>query len=759
MPRYVVGVDGGTESLRAGVFSEDGSLVASHASAYKTSFPKPGWAEQEPSDWWRALGEAVRGALEAAPGVAASDVAAVCVDTTCCSVVALDSAGDALRPSLLWMDMRSTEEAEMVAACGDPALRVNCAGAGPVSAEWMIPKALWLKRHEPEVFDRAAYVCEMQDYLNFHLTGGAEMVASANNVAVRWHFGAGPEAGPPLSMLSALGLDALAGKWPQEVLPLGASIGGGLSEGAAAHLGGLAPGTIVAQGGADAFIGMIGLGCISPGQLALLTGSSHLHLGVTAGAGSAAGLFGTYRDGLLPGTHIIEGGQTSTGSVVSWFKREMLGGRVSYEELNAEAEAVQIGCEGLEALEHFQGNRTPYVDGRSRGALAGLTLRHSRGHVFRALLEGVCFGTELILERMRDEGFAFQEVVIAGGATRSPLWLQMHADVIGLPLVMTRGADNACALGCAVLAAFAAGWYPSVPDAVKAMVHTEHTIQPSKAAHAAYRAAYKRYASLYPALTDVFRSAAEEGTSASTDAEEQARGREQPRVLVAASILAADACDLGREAENVLANGADWIHIDVTDGEFAAPCLTFGLPTIAALRKRLGSNAFLDVHVAAADPRRWIEPLANAGASQLTFHLEAAGAGEDARAIAADVRTARLRAGVALAPATPVDPLLPLVRDGALDCVDVLAVEPGAGGQAFNAVALEKIRALRTAADEAAAAGRTRALVQVDGGVKPGNGGSAELAREAGADVVVAGTALFGARDRAKAISGLKGKV
>src|SRR3954469_22780148 len=138
---YVIGVDGGTESLRAFVFDLEGRPLGSHATPYKTDFPQPSWAEQNPQDWWQALGASVRGALAKA-GVGARAILGICLDTTCCSVVALDGAGNPLRPAMIWMDVRSPRQAEKVAATKDPALRVNGAGSSPVSAEWMIPKSL-----------------------------------------------------------------------------------------------------------------------------------------------------------------------------------------------------------------------------------------------------------------------------------------------------------------------------------------------------------------------------------------------------------------------------------------------------------------------------------------------------------------------------------------------------------------------------------------------------------------------------------------
>ena len=229
---YVIGIDGGTESLRAGVFDLTGRPAAFAATAYPAAFPQPGWAEQQPADWWAALGRSVREAVSAA-GVRQDAICGLAVDTTCCSVVALDARGHALRPALLWMDVRAAEEADLVRATGDPALCVNAAGAGPVSAEWMIPKALWLARHEPALFEQAVTVCEYQDYLNLHLTG--RRTASINHAAIRWHYRSSA-GGYARTLLEALGIGDLLGKWPQEVIRLGDVIGP-LTPQAAAHLG------------------------------------------------------------------------------------------------------------------------------------------------------------------------------------------------------------------------------------------------------------------------------------------------------------------------------------------------------------------------------------------------------------------------------------------------------------------------------------------------------------------------------------------
>ncbi len=492
--KYLLGVDGGTEGIRAGIFDISGTPLAFASTSYPTQFPAPSWAEQDPNDWWDALGKSVRKAISDS-GISVDQIAAMAVDTTCCSVVPLDDSGNPVRPALIWMDVRSAEQAEQMVATEDDALRINSNGSGPVSAEWMIPKALWIKQNEPEIFDRAVTICEYQDYINLHLTG--RLGASINNVSTRWHCDYSRE-GVPKSLLEKLDLGELAEKWPQDVFRLGELVGG-LTPTAAEHLG-LTPDLPVVQGGADAQIGMIGLGVVKPGNLALITGSSHLHLGLSEKPFHGTGIWGTYADALLPGLHTVEGGQTSTGSVINWLKN--LFGESDYEALNRDASKLPPGSENLIVQEHFQGNRTPHTDPKSRGAFHGLTLKHGREHLFRATIEGVAFGSELILESMRSNGFFPESIVVSGGATRSELWLQIHSDVSNLPLTLTKNPD-APLLGCAILAAVGAGIYEDFPTAVEQMVQIDRVIEPNSQAHAEYQPFYEAYKASYVGLRNI----------------------------------------------------------------------------------------------------------------------------------------------------------------------------------------------------------------------------------------------------------------
>jgi len=489
---FVIGIDGGTESLRARVFDLKGECRGSAAHPYETRFSPGARAEQNPEDWWQALGIAVKRAVSEA-GISPDAVEAIGLATTSCTVVALDRHGKALRPAIIWMDVRAEAEAAEVLATGDAALVVNCDGKGPVSAEWMIPKARWIAKHEPEVFKKAATICEYQDFMSLRLTG--RRCASLDNVSIRWHYSTS-RGGYARSLVAKLGMDALLDKWPAEVVAPGDVIGTLTTE-AAGHLG-LSTRVKVAQGGADAFIGMIGLGVSRPGQLALITGSSHLMFGVSSQPASVNGLWGTYADAVYPGLHIIEGGQTSTGSIINWLRR-LAGGTLDFAALNAEAAKLEPGCDGLLVLDHFQGNRTPYVDALSRGAFVGLTLSHGMPHLFRAAIEGICFGTRAILDGMTGAGFSATEITIGGGATSSDLWLQIHADTAGLP-VSVPASSEAPSLGAAILAGVGAGHFATIDDGMAAMVRPGRSIEPRPRETALYAELYKQYAQLYPAL-------------------------------------------------------------------------------------------------------------------------------------------------------------------------------------------------------------------------------------------------------------------
>ena len=398
--------------------------------------------------------------------VRADQIAGIAADATSATVVAMDDQARPLRPAIMWMDVRAADQADRVAGTKDPALKYN--GHGPVSAEWGVPKVMWLKENEPETWRAAAHVVDAEDWLVQRLTG--RWAASINMASCKYYYDRAA-GGFPEKMFRDLGIEDLLEKYPSDVLDLG-TVAGGLRADVAREFG-LRPGIPVAEGGLDAYMGALGLGVVEPGTMALITGSSHVMIGQSAEPTYGAGFWGSYTDALVRGQYTVEGGQASTGSLVAWFKNGFAGAQVAeakergvdpYQVLGEQAAKVPIGCDGLVGLDYFQGNRSPHIDPLARGMLWGLSLGHTPGHVFRALLESICYGTENVFQAMRSSDFEPQQIVVSGGPTKSELWMQMHSDVSNVPIAMTKVSEGPV-LGSAMLAAVGAGIYPDIQAA------------------------------------------------------------------------------------------------------------------------------------------------------------------------------------------------------------------------------------------------------------------------------------------------------
>lgn len=498
-PPYVIGIDAGTEAVKAGIFNLKGDLIASQACNYPTHFPKPGWAEQDPEAWWVSLIEAVQGCL-AATTVNPEEIIGLSADATTCTLIPIKAKGQELRRALLWMDVRATEQAARIFNSGHEALRYSLAG---VSAEWMPPKALWLKEHEPDIYNEADYLIEYTDWIAYRLTG--RIALNTNTITQRWYYHP-PSGGWPLDFFAQIGLDDLEPKLPRDILGLGEVVGG-LSP-ATAELLGLPAGIPVAMGGGDAFVGLLGLGVTDPGDLGVVMGSSNVLAGLSTTEFHAPGIFGSFPDALIPGLNLVEGGQVSTGSILAWFKRNFAGdvaeeakqkGVSSYQLLDAEAAQISVGSEGLMVLDYFQGNRTPHTDSLARGAIWGLSLQASRAHVFRALMEGIAYGMSDILETFSRQDYTVSRIIACGGATRSPLFMQIYADVLGQTIYLTPVAE-ASLLGSAVVAAAGAGAYPDLTQAAKEMVAISGEYQPNAERHQVYRFFVQKYQETYQQL-------------------------------------------------------------------------------------------------------------------------------------------------------------------------------------------------------------------------------------------------------------------
>ena len=502
---YLLSIDMGTESARVGIFDTAGTPLAFEATRYKLHHPRPGWAEQDPLEWWTCIVASVHGAMQHA-GVSADSIAGISYDATTLTLLALNDKGRHLRDAILWMDVRASDQARRIGESSHDARKYNGGGQGPVSAEWYPSKSLWLKENEPDVYNEAYQLVDCTDWLTYQLTN--EWTFNINTASVRAYYNR-EDGGWPIGFYEEIGLGDIFDKLPDKVLDLGAHVGG-LTRAAAAELD-LKPGTPVAQGPGDAWAAQLGMNVTKPGEMALITGSSHVLMGQSDTSTSGPGFFGAYPDAVMPGQYSVEGGQVSTGSVLKWYKDNFLEKMVAdaeakgenpYHIMNEQAAKVRRGSDGLIVLDYWQGNRTPYTDPLARGMMWGFTLSHTPAHVYRAIQEGVCYGTAHILRAMHDASIEITQLVAAGGATNSRLWTQMHADVTGLPVTLTRTPD-AANLGACMLAAVGAELFDGIEEAGNAMVHEAETFEPDSAAHEEYQFYVDAYADTYPQMRDL----------------------------------------------------------------------------------------------------------------------------------------------------------------------------------------------------------------------------------------------------------------
>lgn len=491
---YFVGLDGGTGGARAIITDLDGAVIAMATHEYQTTFPRPGWAEQTPADWWTAACLAVRQAVRSS-GISPADIWAISADGTSSTLVALDRNCEPTMPAILWMDNRASLQARRMMETNDPALRRSHLG---VSSETMIPKILWIKENRPDIYERSRWFVEMTDYLALRLTG--RLTLGLNHITNRWFYD-GRRGGWPEDFYGRIGLGDITDRFPAEILPLGGSIGRIAPEAAEAM--GLTRNTTVVCSGTDAYVAMVGLNVCQPGKTAFITGSSHLVLPMTDRDIEVPGIFGPHPDCVVPGLFVMEGGQVSSGSIIRWW-HDHLGrlagsGQETYAQMLHQAEDIPLGADGLIALDFWQGNRNPYIDYDLQGALWGLTLKHTPAHMLRALLEAIAYGTQNILCTLARHDVSVETMVICGGATRTPFLIQMHADVCGIPIVVPK-VQEATAFGSAITAAVGAGFYGSLAEAAGHMVAESHVVEPDMGRHARYNEGLEFYRDTHTAL-------------------------------------------------------------------------------------------------------------------------------------------------------------------------------------------------------------------------------------------------------------------
>jgi xylulokinase len=502
----VLGCDVGSQGTNVALYSAGGELVAQVDEPYDVSFPAPSWAEQDPAFWLAALQRAVRRIL-AERGGGASSVKGVSFGSQLDGVVAVDSNGVPLRPALIWMDRRAEEQARALSERVEPRDFYRMSGANLDSSHGVF-KILWIRDEEPELFARAT---------GFHLPGSYVLEQVAGVRAVDFSNGSSfalldPHErrwSSPLAELCELD-EALLPPVRRATEPVG-TVTWEFAEAT-----GLSPDTIVAVGCGDEMAATLGAGVYEPGEVCDVVGTAEPVCAASDRPREDETMLVECHPHADPDAWLLENPGFVSGGNLRWFRdhlapleleSERNGGRDAYDALVSLAAEIPAGAEGLVFLPCMQGAMAPEWNGAARGVFHGLTLAHTRAHLFRAVLEGSAFALRDILEAMRQAGLEVQRLTIVGGGAKGRLWRQIKADATGLPVRVPENVETT-ATGAAMLAAVAAGLHSSVAEAARVFVRYEpEELQPDPRAREAYEWAYRLYRDVYFALKPVFQPA------------------------------------------------------------------------------------------------------------------------------------------------------------------------------------------------------------------------------------------------------------
>jgi len=489
---HLLGIDVSTTGVKALLIDEGGNVDGTVTTPLSLSTPKPLWSEQDPADWWDGAVNSIRRVLSDT-GVAGDGVVAVGLTGQMHGLTLLDEAGEPLRPAILWNDQRTGPQCDEIRQRLGKKRLIQVTGNDALTG-FTAPKILWVREHEPDVFAQARHILLPKDYVRFKLTDTF----------------ATDRAGAAGTLL----LDVKTRDWSAEVLqalevPLewlprtheGPEITGHISA-EVAQATGLKAGTPVVGGGGDQAAQAVGVGAVRPGIVALTLGTSGV---VFASTGQPfiepEGRLHAFCHA-VPGRWHLMGVMLSAAGSLRWY-RDTLAPDVDYDALLEPTVEVPPGSEGLLFLPYLTGERTPHADPLARGAFVGLTVRHTRPHLTRAVLEGVAFGLRDSFELIKSAGLAqINQVRVSGGGAKSHLWRQILADVLNVELVTVNTAEGA-AYGAALLGGVGAGIWPDVDTACQAVVKQTGSTLPQPEIVAQYERIYALYGQLYPSLLQV----------------------------------------------------------------------------------------------------------------------------------------------------------------------------------------------------------------------------------------------------------------
>lgn len=487
-----LGIDVSTTSAKAVLVDGTGRVRGSASTAIPLSTPFPLWSEQHPGDWWSATVQSIHEALANA-GAAGSAIAAIGLTGQMHGLVTLDERGDVLRPAILWNDQRTAHECDEIRAIVGPERLIQITGNDALTG-FTAPKILWIRNNEPDIYARIRHILLPKDFVRLRLTDAYAMDKADGSGTLLFDIAARNWSA---DMLSALEIPS---GWLPPVFE-GPEITGRISARGAMETG-LLPGTPVVAGGGDQSAQAVGVGAITPEIGALTVGTSGVVFAPCAEPFiEPRGRLHAFCHAVPHRWHLM-GVMLSAAGSLQWY-HDTLAPETSFDTLLAGTEQIPPGSDGLLFLPYLSGERTPYPDPYARGAWVGLTLRHTRDHMTRALVEGVAYGLADSLDLLRQAGVTtVQEFRLSGGGTRSPIWRQILADVLNVSLVTTE-IDEGAAYGAALLAGVGVDAWVTVDQAC-ATLPLAGRVDPEPDTAAFYARARQEYRALYPALKPSF---------------------------------------------------------------------------------------------------------------------------------------------------------------------------------------------------------------------------------------------------------------
>lgn len=494
-----LGIDVATGSTKALLIDSNGKVLAKQTASYDLSTPHPLWSEQDPGWWTAATDQVIAGVLSKAE-VTGQQIAAVGLTGQMHGLVMLNAAGEVLRPALLWNDQRTEKQCDEIHQRVGRQRQIEITGK-PALTGFTAPKMLWVREQEPQHWQAMKTMLLPKDYVRFYLTGEyATDVSDASGTSLLdLHTRAYSQ-----EILSALEIDEGALPPVYESSEVCSTISK-----EAAERTGLVAGTPVVAGAGDQAAEAIGSGVVDSSCISAVVGTSGVVFAATdSPIVDPKGRMHGYAHATTGGWHIM-GVMMSAGGSLRWYVDQVVGegGSQDYDSLLEEAASVSPGCEGLVFLPYLTGERTPYADPFARAAFIGLTLRHGRPEMTRAVLEGVTFGLCQSVDLIRELGASPDAIRVSGGGVRSDLWRQMMADVFQIPVVTVNVTEGA-AFGAALLAMVGAGQFDDVATASRSIVNEVLRTQPGEQS-AAYKVPYERYKQTYPALQSFFQGYAD----------------------------------------------------------------------------------------------------------------------------------------------------------------------------------------------------------------------------------------------------------